>query len=158
MLNGAGGPLLLRIFRPSPRCGLTARRRCTIPDGEIVTYTPWSNGTAAVDVPQDAKDLGNSMNFAQSASYGPDGSLTGFVSGQSASSAGISNTFSYNKRLQPITMEASLSPTNEIFSISYDFHLGNGNNGNVWGITNNRDSTRSQTFNYDALNRLISAQ
>jgi hypothetical protein len=36
--------------------------------------------------------------------------------------------------------------------------LGNGNNGNVWGITNNRDTSRNQSFTYDPLNRLISAQ
>ncbi|HEY6249912.1 MAG TPA: RHS repeat-associated core domain-containing protein [Candidatus Angelobacter sp.] len=45
-----------------------------------------------------------------------------------------------------------------VFSIGYDFHLGNGDNGNVYDITNNRDSNRSQSFTYDALNRLISAQ
>lgn len=48
--------------------------------------------------------------------------------------------------------------TNTVFSLNYDFHLGNGDNGNVFSITNNRDSTRSQTFTYDDLNRLISAQ
>jgi len=45
-----------------------------------------------------------------------------------------------------------------VFSIAYDFHAGNGDNGNVFGIANNRDSTRNQTFTYDALNRLTSAQ
>jgi hypothetical protein len=36
--------------------------------------------------------------------------------------------------------------------------VGNGNNGNVFGITNYKDTTRNQTFSYDALNRVISAQ
>jgi len=45
-----------------------------------------------------------------------------------------------------------------ILSISYDFHNGNRNNGNVWGITNNKDTTRNQSFTYDTLNRLTSAQ
>ena len=45
-----------------------------------------------------------------------------------------------------------------MFSIGYDFHKGNGDNGNVWGITNYKDANRSQTFTYDALNRVISAQ
>ena len=35
---------------------------------------------------------------------------------------------------------------------------GQRNNGNVYAITNNRDTTRSQTFTYDPLNRLLSAQ
>ena len=49
-----------------------------------------------------------------------------------------------------------------MFSIGYDFHVGNGasgtDNGNVYGIYNYRDRTRDQTFAYDQLNRLISAQ
>ena len=44
------------------------------------------------------------------------------------------------------------------FSLDHDFHLGNGDNGNVRGITNNKDTTRNQTFTYDPLNRLTSAQ
>jgi len=45
-----------------------------------------------------------------------------------------------------------------VFNLNYDFHAGNHDNGNVFGITNNKDTTRSQTFTYDALNRLTSAQ
>jgi RHS repeat-associated protein len=49
-----------------------------------------------------------------------------------------------------------------VFSIGYDFHVGNGatgaNNGNVWGITNYKDNSRNQSFTYDSLNRLTSAQ
>src|SRR5258708_17368708 len=36
--------------------------------------------------------------------------------------------------------------------------MGNVDKGNVWGITNYRETTRSQSFTYDALNRLTSAQ
>ncbi|HYL17035.1 MAG TPA: RHS repeat-associated core domain-containing protein [Terriglobales bacterium] len=42
--------------------------------------------------------------------------------------------------------------------MSYNFSLGAGDNGNVTSITNNRDNTRSQSFTYDALNRIASAQ
>ena len=42
--------------------------------------------------------------------------------------------------------------------LSYNFNLGAGDNGNVMGITNNIDNQRSQTFTYDALNRITSAQ
>jgi RHS repeat-associated protein len=42
--------------------------------------------------------------------------------------------------------------------LAYDFHLGNGDNGNVYAITNNRDLSRNQAFTYDPLNRLLSAQ
>jgi RHS repeat-associated protein len=65
--------------------------------------------------------------------------------------------FSVNKRLQPVNMSAA-SPSGTIFSLNYDFHLGVTDNGNVRGITNNKDTSRSQTFGYDPLNRLISAK
>src|SRR6476646_7346533 len=58
-------------------------------------------------------------------------------------------------------MSAS-APSQTVFSIGYDFHVGNGtsgaDNGNVFGITNYKDNTRNQTFTYDLLNRLASAQ
>src|SRR5204863_6670259 len=61
------------------------------------------------------------------------------------------------KRWQPVNMSAS-APGQTVFSIGYDFHLRNINNGNVWGSTNYKDSSRNQSFTYDALNRLTSAQ
>jgi hypothetical protein len=53
---------------------------------------------------------------------------------------------------------SAASPSATLVSLNYDFHDGSGNNGNVWGITNNKDTTRNQTFTYDTLNRLTSAQ
>jgi RHS repeat-associated protein len=107
------------------------------------------------------KDIRNAINYITGATYGPDGGITGFVSGNSGTSAGINNAFTYNKRLQPVTMSAT-TPSQTVFSIGYDFHIGNGtsgvDNGNVYGITNYKDQNRNQTFTYDALNRLISAQ
>ncbi|MCU1254326.1 MAG: hypothetical protein JWM83_625 [Candidatus Angelobacter sp.] len=126
------------------------------PSGAVVTYAP-----SAAGLTLSAIDSGNSINYVTGATYGPDSALTGFVSGNSGTFAGITNAFSYNKRLQPVAMSAS-APAQTVFSIGYDFHVGNGtsgaNNGNVFGITNYKDTTRSQTFTYDALNRLISAQ
>ena len=51
-----------------------------------------------------------------------------------------------------------------MFSFGYDFHAGNGtagtgtDNGNIWNLYHFRDRTRDQSFDYDQLNRLISAQ
>lgn len=41
-----------------------------------------------------------------------------------------------------------------ILDLKYNFNAGAGDNGNVVGITNDRDGTRSQSFSYDTLNRL----
>jgi hypothetical protein len=124
----------------------------TYPSGATVTYA--SDGAGRT---RSAVDNGNGINYVTGATYGPDGALTGFVSGQSGTFAGITNSFSYNKRLQPVFMSAA-APSQTVFSLGYDFHLGNANNGNVYAILNNRDHTRDQTFTYDALNRLASAQ
>ena len=42
--------------------------------------------------------------------------------------------------------------------LTYNFSLGSSDNGNVIGITNNKDSTRSQAFTYDSLNRILTAE
>ena len=132
--------------------------KLTYPSNATITYTPWNNGAIAVSSPQDAKDSGSGINYATAGSYQADGQITTFVSGSSVTFNGITNTFDYNKRLQPRTMDAALPSAAKVFSITYDFHVGTGDNGNVWAITNNRDTTRSQSFTYDTLNRLTSAQ
>ena len=38
-------------------------------------------------------------------------------------------------------------------SLSYDFHLSKGDNGNVFQVVDNLDSSRSRAFQYDTLNR-----
>ena len=121
------------------------------PSGAVVTYTPDSAGRTL-----SAVDSGSGINYVTGATYGPDSALTGFVSG-SGGAAAITSSFTYNKRLQPLTMSAT-APSQTVFSIGYDFHVGNGDNGNVFGITNYKDQNRNQAFTYDALNRLTSAQ
>src|SRR4029077_5081794 len=118
------------------------------PSGAAVTYTPDSAGRML-----SAIDSGNSINYVTGATYGPDSALTGFISGNSGTFAGVTNTFSYNRRLQPLAMSAT-APSQTVFSIGYDFHLGNGDNGNVFGIFNYKDTThgRDQSFTYDPLN------
>ncbi len=124
----------------------------TYPSGAVITYTPDSAGRVLKAV-----DTANNINYVTGANYGPTNALTDSIYGSSGSFSGIVNSFSYNNRLQPATMWSS-SPTRTLMYLVYDFHAGNGDNGNVWGITNNRDTSRNQSFTYDALNRLTSAQ
>jgi RHS repeat-associated protein len=118
----------------------------TYPSGATVTYTPDAAGRMVSVV-----DNSNSISYVTQAAYAPDNSLTGFTSG-----GAITNSFSYNNRLQPVNMSATLQQP--VFSINYDFHDGNANNGNVFAIVNNRDNSRTESFTYDTLNRLTSAQ
>jgi RHS repeat-associated protein len=137
------------------------------PSGNVVTYTMAANGSNSAGRVGLVKDQGNNINYVTGAgtssyaTYSPDGAPTGFLSGYSTSFAGITNAFTYNQRLQPVNMSAN-APGQTVFSIGYDFHVGNGtsgaDNGNVFGITNYKDQTRNQTFTYDILNRLVSAR
>jgi RHS repeat-associated protein len=121
-----------------------------------------------------AHDLANSINYLTGvttgitcvgedsfgACYAPNGALATMVNGYTPGFQGITTTDSYNKRFQPAILSAS-APGQTVFSLSYDFHLGTGDNGNVYGITNGRDSFRalvgSATYTFDSMNRLQSA-
>jgi RHS repeat-associated protein len=96
--------------------------------------------------------------FVSAATYAPAGELVGATLGSATGFAGFTVSNSYNDRLQPILLSAS-SPSATVFSDSFDFHLGAGDNGNIFKITNNRDSThgRDQNFMYDSLNRIQQA-
>jgi RHS repeat-associated protein len=136
----------------------------TYPSGRVVTYTPDSAGRLV-----SAGD-GNGTNYVTSASYNPDSSLKSLLNG---SVPVLNQNFQYTPRLQLCritTLTSGTLPTSctdsqhigNIMDRSYDFHIGNGtagsgtDNGNVFAITNYRDTTRSQAFTYDALNRLSS--
>src|SRR6202035_4326777 len=91
--------------------------------------------------------------------YAPQGTASQMQNG-----ANLISTLYYDKRLQPCrisvkssgTAPASCSDTSNIGNVldyTYNFSLGVADNGNVMGITNNVDNTRSQSFTYDHLNR-----
>ena len=125
------------------------------PGGRTVTYTPNSSGSYTAARTLQAIDTANSFNYVKSASYKPDGALGGMINGYTPTFAGITTSNSYNKRLQPITLSAS-APSQTVFSLSYDFHVGAGDNGNVFQVVNNRDTTRTVNYTYDVLNRITS--
>jgi RHS repeat-associated protein len=108
------------------------------------------------------------FNYAASATYAP----TGEVTGMSLGAAPITVANAYSDRLQPILLSATTTSAT-LFSECFDFHLGvaittpsqcalsaytTGDNGNVYTIANERDSTRTQTFQYDSLNRITQGQ
>ncbi len=131
----------------------------TYPSGDIVTYTVGGAGR-----PRQLTDSAN--NYVTSATYAPHGALAGMTNG-----SGIVTSNSYNDRLQPVLLSAGVAGQNPVFSLCYDFHLGvgvnsgpcsfnayeTGDNGNVFRVLNNVDSTRSATYAYDTLNRIAQA-
>jgi len=125
----------------------------------IITYTPGQAG-----LPLSASD--GTTNYATAAHYTPQGALASLTN-----NGNIYSTFIYNSRLQPCwnyattgtalpwntTLCTGTATTGGILDLKYNFDLGAGDNGNVFGITNNRDITRSQAFVYDSLNRIQTA-
>jgi RHS repeat-associated protein len=126
----------------------------------IITYTPGGAG-----LPLSASD--GTTTYASAAHYTPQGALASLTN-----SGNIYSTFIYNSRLQPCwnyattgaalqwgsaTQCSTTATTGTILDMKYNFNLGAGDNGNVIGITNNRDTTRSQAFVYDSLNRIQTA-
>ena len=133
------------------------------------TYTVGGAGR-----PTAVKD-GGSINYVTSATYAPFGGLSGMVNGSATGFSGINTANSYNKRLQPIQMyvttatisSATLSQLQSLpcptvaatmMSRSYNFAAGTTDNGNVQSITNCLNSNRTQSFTFDALNRILTAQ
>jgi RHS repeat-associated protein len=90
--------------------------------------------------------------------YTPQGTFYALSIGQTSSFTGLNLTHSYNSRLQPNEFKASSSGGNAV-DITYGFvdPVTTHNSGHVYSVTNNLDSTRSQTFTYDQLNRITSA-
>jgi len=138
----------------------------TYPNGtDVVTYTTGADGRTTSA--SDAIGYGNVISYATSLVYAPTGQLTSGLFGNSVSYAGILETNSYNSRGQPIRLQdcglttctdGSGSGTPYLLDQSYNYGLGVNDNGNVLAITDNAGRKPSQTFTYDGLNRLLTAQ
>jgi RHS repeat-associated protein len=133
----------------------------TYPSGRIISYS--YNGAAR---PTQALDNANGISYASNGFYAPSGAL------MTLSYSTTSNTtILYNSRLQPCWIYINIVPSNlpystacngtasvgSILDMKYNFNPG-ADNGNVIGITNDRDSTRSEAFTYDQVNRITTAQ
>src|SRR5262249_19053955 len=123
-------------------------------------------GAGGAGRPLSAVDQDNGINYALSASYAPHGELSSLLLGQSDTFSGINLNQGYNSRLQPTSIRGWSVSSGVVLDLGYCFYgVSNGscpssgiNNGNVTQITNNIDSSRSQSFSYDQLNRLLTAQ
>ena len=131
----------------------------TNPSGRAITYT--YNSAAK---PLLATDGSTEVNYVSSVRYAPNGAPIALTLGST-----VNYTLIYNQRWQPCWTWASpgtglpvtdacttTATTGTIFDLKYNYNSG-ADNGNLAGITNDRNSNRSQTYGYDALNRITSA-
>jgi RHS repeat-associated protein len=97
----------------------------------------------------------NGVIYAQTPTYFANGAIQEFTSPNFANNK---YHISYNNRLQPIEIWAgSAQGAPALFDKQYSYGTTSANNGNIFTITNVKDSTRTQSFIYDPLNRLITA-
>jgi len=115
--------------------------------------------TYGYDVSDRATSLvdGSSNTYASSAIYDAAGQLTSLNHQLTSGGAAYVRSIQYNNRLQPSVISATLSGST-VQSLSYGYGTSGTNNGNILSITNGMDSTRSQTYTYDNLNRLASGR
>ncbi|MGA8090249.1 MAG: RHS repeat-associated core domain-containing protein [Terracidiphilus sp.] len=117
------------------------------PSNSVVEYK-YNNAGQILSI----TDNTHTIPYASSASYAPPGGLASAIFG----SAGISGSNTYNSRLQPLAITAT-GPHGTIINLSFNYHLGASDNGNLFAITNSKDTTRNQAFTYDTLNRVLQA-
>jgi RHS repeat-associated protein len=97
----------------------------------------------------------NGVIYAQTPTYLASGAIQEFTSPNFANNK---YHVSYNNRLQPIEIWAgSAQGSPALFDKQYSYGTAGANNGNIFTITNVKDSTRTQSFTYDPLNRLLTA-
>jgi RHS repeat-associated protein len=132
----------------------------TYPSGRTISYTFNAAGQTT-----SASDVTNGITYASNAHY----AAPGHLSSLQESGSNLIFTAYYNNRLQPCRISVKSSGTapgsctdatniGNVLDFSYSFTSSSANNGNVASITNNRNTARSQTFTYDELNRISTAQ
>jgi YD repeat-containing protein len=132
------------------------------PTGRTVNYTYDSadrSSTAAdsangITYASDWKTPGTGC-LANAVCYTPQGTVYNVSIGQTSSFTGLNLSETFNSRLQPNEIKASSSAGNDM-DITYNFvdPVSLKNAGHLYGIANNLNSSRGQTFTYDQLNRM----
>jgi RHS repeat-associated protein len=117
----------------------------TYPSGRAITYKPNSAGNliSALDA--------NGAQYVSNATHYPTGAeFQRFM-------PGIYFRTDLNQRLQVSRFYSDNGQINSFFiDKTYNYGPLHQDNGDVMSITNNKDSNRTQTFSYDALNRISS--
>lgn len=132
------------------------------PSGLSLTYTYDGAGRFATAKDQNGNTYAAGSCGTNGVCYAPLGALQTATMDTTSNFAGLAVSNSYTPRLQPNEMKVTNNGTS-VMDFSYCFYAlsggacpstGTTDNGNVMAIINNMDTTRSQKFAYDALNRI----
>jgi RHS repeat-associated protein len=130
----------------------------TYPSGRTINYAYNPAGQTL-----SATDTANNITYASNAQYNAPGALTSLQEGSNL----VATAF-YTPRLQPCRISVKNTgtapsscgdtTTGNVMDLTYGFNFGVQDNGNAASITNNINTARSQTYTYDELNRVSTAQ
>jgi RHS repeat-associated protein len=126
----------------------------TYPDGHHIMQAFDSAGRLSSSNLVDINGVSSTASYLQGVTYLPDGSPGVLTLGN-----GVQQSIAKNNRLQVQSL-AVTDPLTSATYISRDYCYvncatgGSANNGNIWGITDTQNSTRTQGFTYDPLNRI----
>ncbi len=136
------------------------------PTGRIVNYF-----FDTANRPVKAQDSANNITYATGfqaspgsscianvTCYTPQGTVYAVSLGQTSTFTGLKITNSYTGRLLPLEFKAT-STGGSALDITYHYSdpVNGGNSGHLWSFTNNLNNSRSEYFNYDQVNRILSA-
>jgi RHS repeat-associated protein len=104
-----------------------------------------------------AKDVASGTQYAITASYAAPGTLQGVITGKiTGGFGGITESRSYNNRMEYTGTQAT-SSAGTALNLSYNYNLPGGNNGTPASVTNNIDTGRTESLQYDPMNRIVAA-
>ncbi len=126
------------------------------PSGRVINFTV--NNAERTTSAIDSNGTQYAIAPSSGAMYAPTGALSSAVYGKGGSFTGLTESRSYNNRLQITGITAS-STGGTALNLALGFTNANhaNNNGEITSVTNNVDTGRSQNFVYDDLSRLTSA-
>jgi RHS repeat-associated protein len=126
----------------------------TYPSGRVISYQ-YNNSQRPVS----AVDTQHNINYLTSAHYAAAGLLTAASQGASCCWSGISETNTFNNRLQITRIQATSPVPLTLLDLGFVYDQGGGkNNGDIVQVNNNKDGTRSVSYTYDQLRRLLTAK
>ncbi len=123
----------------------------TYPSGRVVTMSPNVTGLPSQVRFVSYGGTATGYNYLSAAAYAPNGAPTSLTLG-----SGVQDSITYNVRLQ--SSEHQIIDGSSTWADRTNWYATAGtDNGNVTSVQDNLQSNRTQSFNYDSLNRLSSA-
>ena len=121
----------------------------TYPSGRQIAFS-YSNAQRTLS----AIDTSTGVKYASKAIYAPHGAPSSVVFGNTASYSGLTETDSYNNRLQLTGQVVTAAGGTTVLNLQYGFPASPANNEDPVSVTNNLVPGRSASLQYDTLNRI----